>query len=140
MTVLVDTTVWSLALRRRAHQLSPAEKRLIEEWANLISSGRVALIGPVHQEVLSGIRGTEVFEALHEKLSSFRYLPTLPGDFVQAARFFNLCRSHGIAGSHIDMLICAIAHRYGVPIFTTDPDFPGYAKHLPIRLHEPGQK
>jgi predicted nucleic acid-binding protein len=139
VTVLVDTTIWSLALRRRPHQLSAAEKGLVEEWADLVSSGRVALIGPVHQEVLSGIRGTEAFEALHEKLSSFRYLATLPGDFVQAARFFNLCRSHGVAGSHIDMLICAMAHRYGVPIFTTDPDFPGYAKHLPIRLHEPGQ-
>lgn len=140
MTVLVDTTIWSLALRRRAHQLSPEEKGLVEEWADLVSSGRVALIGPVHQEVLSGIREAEVFEALHEKLSSFHYLPTLPGDFVQAARFFNLCRSHGVAGSHVDMLICAMAHRYGVPIFTTDPDFPGYAKHLPIRLHEPGQR
>jgi predicted nucleic acid-binding protein len=137
VTVLVDTTIWSLALRRRAHQLSPEEKWLVEEWEDLVSSGRAALIGPVHQEVLSGIRRTEVFEALHEKLATFRYLETLPGDFVQAARFFNLCRSHGIAGSHIEMLICAMAHRYGVPIFTTDPDFPTYAKHLPIRLHGP---
>jgi predicted nucleic acid-binding protein len=139
VTVLVDTTIWSLALRRRAHQLSLAEKRLVEEWADLVTSGRVALIGPVHQEVLSGIRGDEAFEALHEKLSSFRYLETLPDDFVQAARFFNLCRSHGIAASHIDMLICAVAHRYSVPVFTTDPDFSGYAEHLPIRLHEPEQ-
>lgn len=138
MTVLVDTTIWSLALRRRAHQLSPEEKRLVEEWADLVTSGRAVLTGPVHQEVLSGIRSNEVFEDLYEKLSSFRYLENLPGDYVQAARFFNLCRSHGIAGSHVDMLICALAHRYSVPIFTTDPDFPGYAKHLPIRLHEPG--
>ena len=36
------------------------------------------------------------------------------------------------------MLICALAYRYGVPIFTTDPDFSGYAKHLPIQLHKPG--
>jgi hypothetical protein len=36
------------------------------------------------------------------------------------------------------MLICAMAHRLGLPIFTTDPDFSGYAKHLPIRLHEAG--
>ncbi|MEA2601846.1 MAG: hypothetical protein QOF89_2838 [Acidobacteriota bacterium] len=138
MTVLVDTTIWSLALRRRAHQLSPEEKRLVEEWADLVNSGRAVLIGPVRQEVLSGIRSNEVFEDIHEKLSSFRYLENLPGDYVQAARFFNLCRSHGIAGSHIDMLICAMAYRYGVPIFTTDPDFSGYAKHLPIQLYKPG--
>jgi hypothetical protein len=135
--VLVDTTLWSLALRRRAHQLSPLEKKLVEEWAALVTSGRAVLTGPVHQEVLSGIRSPEVFEALHEKLSAFRYLENQPGDHVQAARFFNLCRSHGVTGSHIDMLICAIAYRHKTPIFTTDPDFSGYAEHLPIRLHEP---
>ena len=136
MTVLVDTTIWSLALRRRAHQLSPAEKELVDEWEDLVNSGRAALIGPVHQEVLSGIRSDTVFKSLADKLASFRYLETLPGDFVQAARFFNACRSHGIAGSHVDMLICAIAHRYKAAIFTTDPDFSGYAGYLPIRLHQ----
>jgi predicted nucleic acid-binding protein len=136
VTVLVDTSIWSLALRRRAHQLSLEETRLVEEWADLVTSGRAVLTGPVHQEVLSGLRSSEVFEALHEKLSSFPYLACLPGDYVQAARFFNLCRSRGVIGSHVDMLICAMAYRYGVPIFTTDPDFAGYAKHLPIRLHE----
>jgi predicted nucleic acid-binding protein len=138
VTVLVDTTIWSLALRRRAHQLSPVEARLVEEWANLVTSGRAVLVGPVHQEVLSGIRSSEDFEALNEKLSAFHYLESRPGDHVQAARFFNLCRSGGVAGSHVDMLICALAYRYGVPIFTTDPDFFGYGRHLPIRLHEPG--
>ncbi len=137
MTVLVDTTIWSLALRRQAHQISPAEKRLVDEWTDLVTSGRAVLIGPVRQEVLSGIRSEDTFATLHEKLSFFRYLENLPGDYIQAARFFNLCRSHGIAGSHIDMLICAMAYRFAVPIFTTDPDFSGYAKHLPIRLHEP---
>lgn len=135
MSVLVDTTIWSLALRRRPQQLSLEESRLVEVWAELVSSGRAVLIGPVRQEVLSGIRSEGVFEALHEKLSSFRHLAIASGDYVQAARFFNLCRSHGIAGSHIDMLICAAAYRYDVPIFTTDPDFAGYAKHVPIRLY-----
>jgi predicted nucleic acid-binding protein len=138
VTVLVDTTIWSLALRRRAHQLSAEEKRLVASWTDLVNEGRAGLTGPVRQEVLSGIRSEEAFEALHEKLSFFRYLENLPGDYIRAARFFNLCRAHGIAGSHVDMLICAISYRYGVPIFTTDPDFAGYAKHLPIRLHEIG--
>ena len=136
MNVVVDTTVWSLALRRRAHQLSAEEKRLVEEWADLVESGRAALIGPVHQEVLSGIRSEEVFETLHERLKSLHYLESIPGDYVQAARFFNLCRSNGVAGSHGDMLICAVAYRCETPIFTTDPDFPAYAKYLPIRLHK----
>ncbi len=135
--VLVDTTIWSLALRRRSHQLSPLESQLVASWAELVTFGRAALMGAVRQEVLSGIRAEEAFEALNKKLAAFRLLETLPGDHVQAARFFNRCRSHGIAGSHIDMLICATAFRYDVPIFTTDPDFTGYARHLPIHLYEP---
>lgn len=137
MTVLVDTTVWSLALRRRSDQLSPLERGLVEHWAELVISGRAVLAGPIRQEVLSGIRSPEVFEILREKLSPFRYLEVLPEDYDQAALFFNLCRSKGVAGSHVDMLLCAIAYRYGVPIFSTDGDFPLYAPHLPIRLYKP---
>jgi predicted nucleic acid-binding protein len=137
VTVLVDTTIWSLALRRRSQQLSPEERGLVEEWERLVTSRRAVLAGPIRQEVLSGVRSGKMFEALQERFSSFRYLEILPGDYDQAARFFNLCRSHGITGSHIDMLICALAYRNGVPIFTTDGDFPDYARHLPIHLHVP---
>lgn len=137
MTVLVDTTVWSLALRRRSHQLASEEKGLVEHWADLVISRRAVLTGPIRQEILSGIRSGDVFVALQEKLSTFPYLEILPDDYDQAARFFNHCRAGGISGSNVDMLICATAHRYGVPIFTTDPDFPLYAQHIPIRLHEP---
>ncbi len=137
MTVLVDTTVWSLALRRRSDQLSHVEKGLVEHWVELVLSGRAVLAGPIRQEILSGIRSPEVFETLREKLSPFRYLEVLPEDYDQAALFFNLCRSNGVTGSHVDMLLCAIANRYGIPIFSTDGDFPLYAPHLPIHLYTP---
>jgi len=133
--VLVDSTIWSLALRRRSHQLSVPEQELVAEWIELVSSGRAVLTGPIRQEILSGIRTEEAFEALRGKLSSFRYLEVLPGDYDQAARFFNLCRSQGVAGTHVDMLLCATAHRYSVPIFTTDQDFLHYARCLPVGLH-----
>ena len=138
MTVLVDTTVWSLALRRRPQQLSLLENSLVEHWAELVVSGQAVLAGPIRQEILSGIRSAEVFETLREKLTSFRYLEVLPQDYDQAALFFNLCRSNGVTGSHVDMLLCALAYRYEVPIFSTDEDFPLYVFHLPIRLYEPG--
>lgn len=137
MTVLIDTTIWSLALRRRPHQLSPLERDLVAEWVDLVTSGQAVLTGPIRQEILSGIRSKETFEALQERLSSFRYLEILPSDYDQAAHFFDLCRSHGVVGSHVDMLLCATACRYDVPVFTTDPDFSRYALHLPIRLHLP---
>ena len=105
------------------------------EWENLAESDRAVLVGPIRQEVLSGIREEKVFAALQARLSEFRSLEILPGDYDQAARFFNVCRSQGITGTPIDMIICAAAFRYEIPIFTTDPDFPQYARHVPIRLH-----
>jgi len=135
--VLVDTTIWSLALRRRPDQLSDEEMALVSEWEDLALSDRVVLTGPIRQEILSGIRDEHVFMALQELLADFRSLEVQPGDFDQAARFFNLCRTGGVVGTPIDMLICATAFRYDLPIFTTDPDFSYYARHLPIRLHLP---
>ena len=56
-------------------------------------------------------------------------------DFENGAKCFNACRKRGIQGEHTDFLICAVAMRRGMPIFTVDKDFKGYAKVLPINLH-----
>ena len=100
-----------------------------------MKAGRACLIGPIRQEVLSGIRREEQFQAIREQLGAFRYLDILPLDYDEAASFFNRCRAAGIAGTPVDMLLCAVAHRCCVPIFTTDEDFPRYAQHLPLRLY-----
>ena len=136
MTVLVDTTVWSLALRRRPRSLSPAQERLVAEWRALVEDGRAALIGPVRQEILSGVRDVEMFERLRLHLAGFDCLEIGLEDHDQAARFYDSLRAVGVAGAAIDLAICAVAHRSDVPIFTTDRDFTRYARHLPIRLHE----
>ena len=135
MTVLVDTSVWSLALRRVPHQLNAQQRRIVERWSTVISEGQAVLIGPIRQEVLSGIRQKSDFERLLERLAAFDDLPLRTGDYEEAARLFNHCRSRGLTGTPVDLLICAIAQRLSVPIFTTDRDFELYAKHLPIRLH-----
>lgn len=67
MNVLVDTTVWSLALRRRREKLSLIEQGVVAEWESLAASGRVVLVGPIRQEVLSGIREEKVFAALQTR-------------------------------------------------------------------------
>jgi len=84
VNVIVDTTVWSLALRRRREQLSSSEQDLVVEWENLAASDRAVLVGPIRQEVLSGIRDEKVFTALQARLSHFRSLEILPGDYDQA--------------------------------------------------------
>jgi predicted nucleic acid-binding protein len=135
MKVIVDTSVWSLALRRGR----PDASGLVLELQNLIQDHRVEMMGPLRQEILSGIRSESQFKKLQNHLKSFPDLPILTEDYVTAARFFNLCRSKGIQGSNTDFLICAVAARNKFSIYTTDKDFTRFSKQLPIALHKAGQ-
>ena len=92
------------------------------------------MIGPVLQEVLTGIRYEEQFRRLQEKLKAFELLQISTSDFVQAARYSNLCRNKGVQGSQTDYLIATIAIKYNIPVFTTDKDFTHYQKHIPVQL------
>jgi predicted nucleic acid-binding protein len=135
MMVLVDTPVWSLALRRKPEQLNPRERQITAALAELIREGRVQLLGPVRQELLSGTREEAQFRKLRDYLRAFPEHPLVAEDYEEAAHMNNHCRIRGIAGSAIDFLICAAAHRRGWMIFTTDRDFWNYASVLPLRLH-----
>lgn len=134
--VLVDTSVWSLALRRRRGDLHAEEQRLVREWEDLVRSGTAVLVGPIRQEVLSGIRSPEAFANLQEALGSFGYLEIVPLDYDEAAQLFNRLRSKGITSTPIDLLICVVARRHDIPIFSTDPDFTYIAPHAGLRLHQ----
>ena len=136
MKVLVDTTLWSLALRRQ-NRKPPPEKELIDELSELVRELRAVLIGPVRQEVLSGISNPEQFDVVRQHLQAFDDLPISRGDYEEAARMFNICRGKGVQGSHIDFLICAVSMRHSAPVFTTDKDFTHYSMHLNFELHEP---
>ncbi|HUO08033.1 MAG TPA: PIN domain-containing protein [Phycisphaerae bacterium] len=132
--ILIDTSVWSLGLRRRRRDLNPVEVRAYYAWETLLNRGEASIIGPVRQEVLSGISSRPKFDALASRLALIDDLH-LPRDaFIRAAEFYNICKSHGITPETVDMTICAAADLHGTPIFTTDPDFPQYAQHLPISL------
>jgi predicted nucleic acid-binding protein len=129
MKVLVDTCVWSQALRH-----NNPDKNITKKLSDLIDDGRAVLIGPIKQELLSGIRRPAQFEKLKDILSSFEEIQLINMHFVKAAEFCNVCRSKGIQGSTIDFLICSVAHLENMKIFTIDKDFDNYAKHLPIKL------
>ncbi|MEN8780975.1 MAG: PIN domain-containing protein [Desulfobacterales bacterium] len=131
MKVIVDTSVWSLALRRDKQ----ASFSTVEELQHIIHDHRVQMIGPIRQEVLSGIRSESQFKKLQKHLDSFPDLPILTEDYVTAAKLFNRCRSKGIQGSNTDFLICAVAVRNRFSIFTTDKDFELFSKHIQIILH-----
>jgi predicted nucleic acid-binding protein len=129
MRVLVDTCVWSEILRRKTPD--PARAKTLTK---LIQEGRVVLIGPIRQELLSGLSDSTQFTRLKETLAAFDDIPLESDHFVTAAEFSNTCRKKGVQGSTIDFLICAVACQEELLIFTTDKDFHRYKKHLPIEL------
>lgn len=133
MRVLIDTSVWSLAFRR-AERIADAAPR---ELAELVREGRAAMLGVVRQELLSGVHGTAQFDTLRASLRAFPDLKLDVDDYEDAAAAYNRCRERGIQGSNTDFLLCAVAMRRAMPIYTTDADFGHYARVLPIALHEP---
>jgi len=135
MNVLVDTSVWSLALRRKPEGLTAPERLIVDELADLTREGRVRVIGLVRQELLSGIRTAAQYEKLRLALRAFPDVPIETTDYEAAARASNDCRAVGIVASVVDALICQVALGRKWNIFTTDPDFKAYARVLPIKLH-----
>ena len=137
MNILVDTSVWSLSLRRKPGDLSAAQRRTVSELTELIQEGRARIIGPVRQELLSGIKSPAQYEELRRALQSFRDEPIQTTDYETAAKASNDCRLKGVIVSSVDVLICAVAFARRWSIFTTDPDFENYATILPIMIHSP---
>ncbi|MGB2627321.1 MAG: PIN domain-containing protein [Candidatus Acidiferrum sp.] len=137
MNVLIDTSVWSLALRRKNESLSTNERFLVAELSELIREGRARMIGLVRQELLSGIKAAEQYETLRLHLRSFPDEVVDTSDYEEAAKAGNRCRAKGVVVSIVDILLCAVASKRLWTIFTTDPDFSSYAKVLPLRIHEP---
>jgi hypothetical protein len=128
--VLVDTDVWSEALRKK----SGTKSKHVGELSKLIEEGRVTLIGPLRMEILNGIRDTKIFDKLRKRLEAYPDRTLDSSIYVLAAKFFNLCRSKGIQGSNTDFILCACSVDWKIPILTKDKDFVRYQKYLPIEL------
>jgi predicted nucleic acid-binding protein len=136
MKVLVDTSVWSLALRRPKNiALSPEQQSVVTELADLMRDGRAVMMGAIRQELLSGIKSQAGFEALKSSLTAFEDVPLTMQDYEKAAEVFNTCRANGVQGSNTDFLICAVSINHQLPIFSVDNDFLNYQKHLMVLLH-----
>jgi predicted nucleic acid-binding protein len=135
--VLVDTSIWSLSLRRRAVDLSHEEMAWTQTLYRLVKEGQVQLLGSTRQEVLSGIREESQFLRIRDHLGDFPNVALDEHDHEEAASISNTCRHAGIAGSPVDMLLCSVSLRHGWEIFTSDLDFLQYQRAVPIRLLEP---
>ncbi len=145
--VIVDTCIWSLALRGK----TPRDREVTDELTSLIKENRAKIIGSIRQEILSGYSDwrsqSDVlctanrearlarYEKLRNKLRAFPNEQAIHADYESAAEYSNICRRRGIQGSHTDFLICAVATRLKMQIYTSDQDFSYYSKHLPIFLY-----
>lgn len=133
MYVLVDTSVWSLALCKQ--NITPELDYYKQTLANLISYAQVTIFGSVRQELLSGIKSQAQFNRLKSYLQAFPDLILETKDFEYAAELFNHCRNKEVQGSHVDFLITAVTINREMPVFTLDQDFKFYAKHTALKLY-----
>ena len=134
MNVIIDTSIWSLALRRSTEKGNSKQKILLAELIKLIDNSEAILINPVRQELLTGLKLKEQFGKLKELLRGFPEVPILREDFESAAELSNLARSKGIQTSPIDSLLWAICKRTKFPLFTSDTDFQRMNKVSPLKL------
>ncbi|MFI3219253.1 MAG: PIN domain-containing protein [Methylococcales bacterium] len=132
MSVLVDTCIWSYALRRQNNALN---QKIIDELNNLIHQRQVIMLSAIRQEILSGIAHESQFERIRTKLRAFSDYPISTADFETAAQFYNRCRAKGVQASNTDFLLCAIAHCHDFTVFTLDKDFYHFKKHLDFKLN-----
>jgi predicted nucleic acid-binding protein len=100
--------------------LNPGEKRFVTILTEAIENTRAIVVGPVRQEVLSGIRHVKQFEKIRASLEAFPDAIIEPGDYVEAARLDNLCRAVGVQCGGVDMLLCAVVVRNGWSLLTND--------------------
>lgn len=130
MKVLIDTSIWSEALRRKNKKNSSITNSI----TNLIKNGQIVMIGPIRQEILSGIKDYKQFEILRNILRSFRDYPIKEINYEKAAEYYNICRKAGIQGSNTDFLICAVSIENNFQIFTLDKDFHNFSSVIPINF------
>ncbi len=136
MKVLVDTSVWSLALRRPSGTTVTAEQQAtVQALRDLVLDGRAVLIGAIRQELLSGIKAQTQFDTLKARLMAFDDIALTLQDYELAAQSFNTCRTNGVQGSNTDFLICAAAINHKLPVFTLDRDFEMYRQWLDFGVY-----
>ena len=135
MNIVVDTSVWSLVLRRR-------RPRAADPWvdafrAHIEAGDEIFITGVILQELLDGVRTTGDFERLLALMDPFPLLPTDRHTYVLAAQTSNICRRKGVQAGSIDFLIAAACIQNGCPLLTADKDFARIARHTDLLILPP---
>lgn len=131
MTLLVDTSVWSLALRRDGETSEPEVVRLGDA---LSGSEVIVTTGLVLQELLQGFSGAKARTQIIERFAALPLLQPDRDDHIAAAALRNQCRQAGVQLGTIDALLASLSIRHDLTLLTTDKDFTHAARHCPLRL------
>lgn len=131
MSLLVDTSVWSLALRRDAKHTEP---EVVAVRNALEGADPVFTTGFVLQELLQGFAGPKARDKIVERFAALGFLQPDREDHIEAAEVRNACRRRGIQLGTIDALLVHLARRYDLVLLSTDRDFRHAAKHIEFRV------
>jgi predicted nucleic acid-binding protein len=131
MTLLVDTSVWSLALRRDVEANEPEVHHLKDA---LLGSELVVTTGLVLQELLQGFSGPKAQAQIVERFAALPLLQPDREDHIRAAALRNACRQAGVQIGTIDAVLAQLCVRHELTLLTTDKDFTHAAKHCALRV------
>jgi predicted nucleic acid-binding protein len=131
VTWLVDTSVWSLALRRDAPSLAPEVQALMDALAG---AEVIVTTGLILQELLQGFSGPKAGASIVERFSALALVQPTREDHIAAAELRNRCRRAGVQIGTVDVLIAQLCLSNGLTLLTTDQDFAHVAKHCELKL------
>jgi predicted nucleic acid-binding protein len=131
LSIFVDTSVWSLALRRDSLSSSTEVRTLVRA----IETGETILTtGLVLQELLQGFSGPKAREQILDRFSAIPLLAPDRDDHIEAADLRNRCRRAGIQVGTIDALLAELCIRHELTMLTTDNDFTHIANHCALKV------
>lgn len=129
--LLIDTSVWSEALRRKEKSLNSSEtlvRRIIE------NNDEIIIIGIILQEILSGITNEKLFSEIQNILNDFSYVEITKMDYIYAAELRNKCKKKGITACSFDFLIASMAISNKLTLVTYDNDFKNISKYTELKI------
>jgi predicted nucleic acid-binding protein len=132
VNLVVDTSVWSLVLRRPRVDDSSIHVQAFRK--HLESNNRLFLTGNILQELLDGLRSPKQFDQLVHLLEPFPLLELDRSTYIAAAKLRTMCRVKGVQASPVDFLIAAACTQHGYPLLTADQDFSRIAKHCDLMV------
>ena len=131
MSLLADTSVWSLAFRRDEQASTQAVEVL---RTALEGADQVFTTGLVLQELLQGFSGPKSRNQLIERFAALAFLQPDREDHIEAAEVRNACRRNGVQIGTIDAVLIQLCLRHDLVLLSTDNDFRSASKHVKFRL------